>query len=204
MSDEIIVLNKKHNTIKLKKKENLTKLQVNLYWRTPRLKNDEEFDLDLHVAFLDDKLGLQRKQDLLYWDQQSVYGGTSKHLLGDNKSGSNDPNMPAESCLIDLNSVPDHIHFVKAILEIYFDNEPDKNLKQIEDLKIEIINANTGKVFAVIDTSDLDPKETDISAELFDIIRTEDGWDFRSISVAHVADLGDYLQKFNYLNVSRN
>ncbi len=120
----------------------LTSLLVGLGWDPVAKKGffgkkTPDIDCDASVIMLNQQGKIERNEDVIYFGNMNSSCG-SVHHTGDNLTGAGDGDD--EQILVDLNKVPDRIHRLLFIVNIYRCVEKKQDFGMIENAFIRIVD----------------------------------------------------------------
>lgn len=173
---------RKGQKIDLSKDSNLKNLLVGLGWDCKDekksffglFKNEYDFDCDASVFMLDENRQLKNSKDLIYFGNLQSRCGSIRHG-GDNLTGEGDGDD--ESIIVDLHKVPEYVHELFFVVNIYQARERRQHFGMIENAFIRVCDDN--KELLRYDLSeDYSDKTAIIVAKIY---RYKDNWKFAAI-----------------------
>jgi tellurium resistance protein TerD len=172
--------------------KSLKKLMVGLGWDVSKARG-QEYDLDATIFPIDTNNAVMGS-DICFFNQQSVFGGAVRHLLGDNRTG--DGEGDDEAIGIDLNNVPANVSSLSIVVNIYDAyTRGGQNFGQVQNAYIRLVDEDTGAEMARYDLTEDGSMFT--AFELGRVYRHNGGWKFNATGIGNSAkDLQEILDSF--------
>lgn len=188
---ELVVLPKGGN---VKIDDGIQVIAVGLGWN-PSKKPDEQFDLDASM-FLIGEDGKLASEGLVYYGHKQLDEAPQaiKHS-GDNLTGEGAGDD--EVILVQTSCIPDSVHKIDIIANIYEAQARRQNFGQVSDAYVRLYDIKTGEVFVRYDLSE--DYSTDGSVIVAQLYRNNGSWKFKAIGEGvKVADASLTSQKARY------
>jgi len=138
--------------------------------------NAAEIDCDASVIMLNEADKLARREDLVYFGNLKHLSGSVQHM-GDNLTGGGDGDD--EQILITLSKVPQNIHKLVFVVNIYDCVKRHQDFGQIKNAFIRVFNAANNQEFFKYDLSDDYAGKTALIAG--EVYRNSGEWKFSAI-----------------------
>lgn len=182
----------------------LTNLMVGLGWKeAPQkkglfsaLKGKVDIDIDASVLLLNADGKLAKKENIIYFGNKDSADG-SVHHCGDNLVGGTTGGMDdSEQVMVDLAKMPDDIHRVLFVVNIYDCVARKQHFGMVENAYIRIVDKSNNEVIASYNlTEDYNSKTSVIVGEIY---KQEGNWKFNAIGQAsYDSGLGELVNKYN-------
>ena len=178
----VLDLSKDHPSLNL--------LKVRISWKEHPIHGRDlahGFDLDVSAFFLDANGKVKAPQDVLFFNNQNVYGGAGV-LPEDERAGG------TEEAIFDLSKVPADRNQIDHFVNVFEAVERGQSFLMMTDAKLEFLNAETGellKAFAV------DGFGADNALHGASTVRQGKGWIVKPVGIsASVTSLQDILKSY--------
>jgi tellurium resistance protein TerD len=156
----------------------LTQVMVGLGWDVSKA-SGQEYDLDGSVLPIDTN-GAVMKNAICFFNQQSVLGGSVKHLKGDNRTGAGDGDD--EQIGFELDSIPAEVASLAIVVNIYdAANRGGQNFGQVNNAYMRLVDQSTDAEIARYDLTE--DGSTFNAVELGRLYRHNGGWKFKATSI---------------------
>ncbi|MDR1069582.1 MAG: TerD family protein [Gracilibacteraceae bacterium] len=165
----------------------LTNLMVGLGWKEVkgggRFKQKVDVDIDASVLLLGENRKIASWEDLVYFGNEDHKSGAVHHC-GDNLVGGTTGGMEdSEQILIDLNKVPETIHRLVFVVNIFDCVERKQHFGLVENAYIRIVDKGANEVIASYNlTEDYSGKT---AMDVGEIYRHGGAWKFNAIGEAN-------------------
>jgi tellurium resistance protein TerD len=167
----------------------LTKVTVGLGWDPVKKKGffgfggNVDIDIDASVILLDNNGKLTRKENVVYFGNLNSYCG-SVHHTGDNLTGDGDGDD--EQIIIDLTKLPQNIHRIIVVVNIYQANSKQQHFGLIESAFVRLFDSKTNKELVKFNLTDnYSGKTALVTGELY---RYQSDWKFAAIGEGKTAN----------------
>ncbi len=181
----------------------LTNLMVGLGWKEVKqggglkslFKGKVDVDIDASVLMLNEGGRISSNEDVIYFNHRDHATGCIHHC-GDNLVGGTMGGMEdSEQINIDLNKVPDHVHRIVFVVNIYDCVKRKQHFGLVENAYIRIVDKGSNETIASYNlTEDYSGKTAMIVGEIY---RHGNEWKFNAIGQAgYEPGLSDLVQKY--------
>lgn len=182
----------KGQKIDLHKKDGsqLTNLMVGLGWKEAKqaggllgiFKAKVDVDIDASVLMLNENGKIPSKEEVIFFNHKDHPTG-SVHHCGDNLVGGKMGGMEdSEQVLVDLARVPQNVHRIVFVVNIYDCVARKQHFGMVENAYIRIVDKGTNETIASYNlTEDYSGKTSLIVGELY---RQGDAWKFSAVGQA--------------------
>lgn len=133
----------------------------------------QDIDCDSSVFMLDENNKIKNNKNVIYFGNLNSQCGSVKHM-GDNLTGNGDGDD--EQVMVELSRVPDHIHKLVFVVNIYDCVKRKQHFGMIQNAFIRIVNMSDGKEMVRFNLTD----NYDGKTSLFvgEIYRNNNEWKF--------------------------
>lgn len=174
----------------------LTSLLVGLGWDPVRqrgfFKKTPNIDCDASVLMLNAQDRLERKEDVVYFGNLTSSCGSVRHT-GDNLTGEGDGDD--EQIIVNLNNVPERIHKLLFVVNIYQCVERRQDFGMMQNAFIRVVDhANRNELAHFNLTDDFAGRTALIPGEIY---RHNGDWKFNAIGQAtNDRSIGDIANRY--------
>ncbi len=165
----------------------LNKLKIEVFWSESPIHAkslSQGYDLDLSAFFLDANSKVGYPDDVLYFNNPTVYGGAG-HLPKDERAGG------SEEVHFDYSKVPSNRDHIDHYVTIFEGAERGQTFVMMADAKVVLTNSETG---AEVQTYTLAGFTNDTALHIGSSIRNaRGGWEFQPAGTARALDLPSIL-----------
>lgn len=175
-------------------KENpgLKNVVVGIGWDINAFDTGGDFDLDAAAFCLTDSGKVSDQKDFVFYGNLTHPSGAIQHM-GDNLTGAGEGDD--EQIFVDLNSVPNDVGCIVFAVNIYEAFKRNQHFGMIRNAFIRVVDYDRGVELCRFNLSENYANQTALIAG--DIIRTPDGWEFRTDgTAARVESLVDVVSAF--------
>lgn len=151
-----------------------------------------EIDCDASVIMLDSNGRMNKKEDLIYFGNLQSRDGSVRHT-GDNLTGDGDGDD--EQIIVELGRVPENIHKLVFVVNIYDCIRRKQDFGLIKNAFIRVVNGGNNQEIIKFNLTDNYAGKTSLSVG--EIYRNNGEWKFAAIGEGtHEASLSEIVKRY--------